>query len=54
MTLGIVVLGATGALRSHVVRQALQAGHAVTAIVRKRVGLALPEGMRHQLYVQTS
>jgi putative NADH-flavin reductase len=34
MTLRIVVLGATGALGSHVVRQALQAGHAVTAIVR--------------------
>jgi putative NADH-flavin reductase len=34
LTLRIVVLGASGALGSHVVRQALQAGHTVTAIVR--------------------
>lgn len=36
----IVILGATGALGSHVTRQALQAGHSVTALVRDLAKLA--------------
>ena len=41
----IFILGATGSLGRHVVRQATEAGHSVTALVRARVGLALPLGM---------
>lgn len=39
MTLHIVVLGASGTLGSHVVRQALQEGHTVTAVVRNPLKL---------------
>jgi uncharacterized protein YbjT (DUF2867 family) len=42
----LVVLGATGALGSHVIRQALGAGHEVTAYVRDARKLSASESSR--------
>ena len=39
----LTVFGATGGIGGHVVRQALDAGHAVTAVVRDRARLAVPD-----------
>jgi len=39
----LTVFGATGGIGAHVVRQALDAGHAVTAVVRDRARLAVPD-----------
>lgn len=43
MPLKIIILGANGALGSHVTRLALLAGHAVTAVVRNPAKLAVRE-----------
>jgi uncharacterized protein YbjT (DUF2867 family) len=40
----LTVFGATGGIGGHVVRQALDAGHTVTAVVRDRARLAVPDG----------
>jgi uncharacterized protein YbjT (DUF2867 family) len=39
----LTVFGATGGIGGHVVRQALDAGHTVTAVVRDRARLAVPD-----------
>jgi putative NADH-flavin reductase len=39
----LTVFGATGGIGGHVVRQALAAGHTVTAVVRDRSRLAVPD-----------
>lgn len=39
----LTVFGATGGIGGHVVRQALDAGHTVTAVVRDRSRLAVPD-----------
>jgi uncharacterized protein YbjT (DUF2867 family) len=39
----LTVFGATGGIGGHVVRQALDAGHRVTAVVRDRSRLAVPD-----------
>jgi uncharacterized protein YbjT (DUF2867 family) len=39
----LTVFGATGGIGGHVVRQALEAGHTVTAVVRDRARLAVPD-----------
>ncbi|HEV7648819.1 MAG TPA: NAD(P)H-binding protein [Actinophytocola sp.] len=47
----LTVFGATGGIGGHVVRQALDAGHTVTAVVRDRARLAVPD--QPQLHVVT-
>jgi uncharacterized protein YbjT (DUF2867 family) len=39
----LTVFGATGGIGGHIVRQALDAGHTVTAVVRDRSRLAVPD-----------
>jgi uncharacterized protein YbjT (DUF2867 family) len=39
----LTVFGATGGIGGHVVTQALEAGHAVTAVVRDRARLSVPD-----------
>ena len=47
----LIIFGATGSLGSHVLRQALAAGHQVTALVRNRS--RLPAGTETQVTVHT-
>ncbi|GIJ49038.1 NADH-flavin reductase [Virgisporangium aliadipatigenens] len=42
----LTVFGASGRVGGHVVRQALSAGHTVTAVVRERASFEAPEGVR--------